>query len=67
MRSVFLEMLQALSEIVYRYRADLLILSGRPSRLPAVRAILEETAALPSHRLISLHQFRVGPWYPFRD
>jgi hypothetical protein len=66
-RSVFLEMLQALAEVVHRYRCDLLILSGRPSRLPAVRAILEETAVLPSHRLISLHQFRVGPWYPYRD
>lgn len=66
-RSVFLEMLQALGEIVYRYRCDILILSGRTSRLPAVRAILEESAALPSHRVLPLHQFRVGQWYPFRD
>jgi len=66
-RSVFLEMLQALGEIVYRYRCDVLILSGRTSRLPAVRAILEESAALPSHRVLPLHLFRVGQWYPFRD
>lgn len=66
-RSVFQEMLQALSEIVARYGCDLLILSGRTSRLPAVRSLLEECGALPSHRIISLHQFRVGQWYPFRD
>jgi hypothetical protein len=66
-RSAFLEMLPALGEAVHRQRCDLLILSGRPSRLPAVRGILEETCALPSHRMISLHQFRVGPWYPYRD
>ena len=66
-RSIFLEMLQALGEIVHRYRCDILILSGRTSRLPAVRGILEESAALPSHRIVSLHQFRVGQWYPFRD
>jgi hypothetical protein len=66
-RSVFLEMLQALGEIVYRYRCDILILSGRTSRLPAVRAILEESAALPSHRILPLHLFRVGSWYPYRD
>lgn len=66
-RSVFLEMLQALGEIVHRYRCDMLILSGRTSRLPAVRAILEESAALPSHRVLPLHLFRVGQWYPFRD
>lgn len=66
-RSAFLEMLRALGEIVHRYRCDLLILSGRTSRLPAVRAILEESGAMPTHRVISLHQFRVGQWYPFRD
>jgi hypothetical protein len=60
-------MLRALGEIVYRYRCDVLILSGRTSRLPAVRALIEECAALPTHRVIALHQFRVGEWYPFRD
>src|SRR5205823_1218327 len=58
---------QALAEVVWRYRADVLILSGRSSRLPAVRAILQEACPLPPHRIISLHQFRVGQWYPFRD
>jgi hypothetical protein len=66
-RSVFVEMLRSLGEVVHRYRADLLILSGRTSRLPAVRALLEECGGLPTHRVIALHQFRVGPWYPFRD
>lgn len=66
-RSVFLDMLQALGEVVHRYRCDALILSGRTSRLPAVRAILEESSALPSHRILPLHLFRVGQWYPFRD
>ncbi|MEZ5728038.1 MAG: virulence factor SrfB [Burkholderiaceae bacterium] len=66
-RSVFLEMLQALGEVVNRLRCDLLILSGRPSRLPAVQAIITESASLPPHRILPLHQFRVGQWYPFRD
>lgn len=66
-RSVVLEMLQAFAEIVYRARADLLILSGRPSRMPAVGAVLTESLALPPHRVVPLHSFRVGAWYPFRD
>ena len=66
-RSVFLEMLQALGEVVWRYRTDLLLLSGRPSRLPAVRDCLQESCILPPHRIVPLHQFRVGQWYPFRD
>lgn len=66
-RGVFLEALQAMGEIVQRFRCDLLILSGRTSRLPAVRSLLEECAALPTHRIVPLHQFRVGQWYPFHD
>ena len=31
-----------------------LVLSGRTSRLPAVRALIEESAALPSHRVMPL-------------
>lgn len=66
-RSVFLEMLQTLGEMVWRYRCDLLLLSGRPSRLPAVAAILRESGCLSPTRIVPLHSFRVGPWYPFRD
>ncbi len=66
-RSVLGPTLGVLAEIVWRYRADLLLISGRPSRLPAVHDILAE--ALPMHvgRIVPLHRFRVGPWYPFRD
>ena len=27
----------------------------------------QETGCLPPHRIVPLHQFRVGQWYPFRD
>lgn len=66
-RSVLFEMLQALAEVVHRCGADLLLLSGRTSKLPAVRALLEESGALPPNRIVSLHRFRVGRWYPFRS
>jgi hypothetical protein len=66
-RSVFKEMLGALAKMVWRHRTDLLILSGRASKLPAVRHLIEESGVLASHRIIQLHQFRVGSWYPFHD
>lgn len=66
-RGVALEMLQAMAEIVYRSRADMLILSGRPSRMPAIQEVLSESMALPPHRIVPLHSFKVGSWYPFRD
>ena len=67
LRGVLDPMLQALGEVVWRHGCDLLLLSGRPSRLPAVKAILDESGCLPPHRIIPLHQLRVGHWYPFRD
>lgn len=66
-RKVFEGMLPALAEMVWRYRCDLLLVSGRPSRLSAVTGLLRESGALPPHRILPLHAFRVGGWYPFRD
>ena len=43
------------------------LLTGRPSRLPAVRSIVEEMLVVPPHRLISMHKYKTGRWYPFRD
>lgn len=65
-RSVLQDVLQALAEVTHRARADLMILSGRPSRMPAAYAILAEACALPPHRIEPLHDFTIGQWYPFR-
>ncbi|MBM3644156.1 MAG: hypothetical protein FJX02_07425 [Alphaproteobacteria bacterium] len=56
-----------LAEIVHAYDCDVLLLSGRPSRLPAIRSLVTELLPLPPERTISLHEYRVGAWYPFRD
>ncbi|MGF1476565.1 MAG: virulence factor SrfB [Geminicoccaceae bacterium] len=66
-RSVMTDVMKAFAELVHRARADLLILSGRTSRMPAIFDTLIETCALPPHRILPLHQYRVGQWYPFRD
>src|SRR3990167_5833685 len=55
------------AEIVHAYDCDVLLLSGRPSRLPGIRSLVMELLPLPPERVISLHEYRVGAWYPFRD
>ncbi len=45
----------------------MVLLTGRPSRLPAVRSVFEEMMAVPPHRLVSMHAYKTGRWYPFRD
>jgi hypothetical protein len=57
--------IQALCEIVYLYHCDVLLLSGRPSRLPGIQALFRALLALPPDRIIALHGYRAGTWYPF--
>lgn len=59
--------LTPLCELVHAYDCDVLLLSGRPSRLPALRALALKLLPLPPDRVIALHDYRVGTWYPFRD
>ncbi|MBI3452001.1 MAG: virulence factor SrfB, partial [Rhodospirillales bacterium] len=59
--------MRVLCEAVHAYDCDVLLLSGRPSRLPAVREIVGELLPLSPDRVIPLHRYRVGDWYPFRD
>lgn len=66
-RSVMKDVLDAFAELVNRMGADMLILSGRPSRMPALFDLIAESSALPPNRILPLHRFRVGQWYPFRD
>ncbi len=55
----------ALCEIVYLYDCDVLLLSGRPSRLPGVQALFRRLLPLPPDRIVPLNGYRAGVWYPF--
>jgi hypothetical protein len=66
-RSLMTDMLRALMEVACRYDVDLVLLSGRPSRFPAIKKIVLESGAIAPHRVIAMHEFRVGQWYPFRS
>lgn len=57
--------LNALGEIVHTYDCDLLLLSGRPSRW---NAVVRQVFAMPPvapDRIVPMHEYLVGPWYPF--
>ena len=66
-RAEMARVLAPLAEVVHAYDCDILLLSGRPSRLPGIRSLVMELLPLPPERVISLHEYRVGAWYPFRD
>jgi hypothetical protein len=66
-REVFQKVLSNMCEVIDHLGCDIVLLTGRPSRLPAVRSIVEEMMVVPPHRLISMHRYKTGRWYPFRD
>ena len=43
------------------------MLTGRPSKQPFIRSLFASSIAINPNRLISLHAYTVGTWYPFRN
>lgn len=56
---------RSLCEIVYLYDCDVLLLTGRPSRLPGVQSLVRALLPLPPDRIVPMHDYRTGAWYPF--
>lgn len=61
------ETLGFLCEVAHAFDCDWLLVSGRPSRLRAVMDTLIARLPLPPHRIIGMHNYVAGGWYPFRD
>lgn len=65
--SVIGQTLADLAEVIHAYDCDILLLSGRPSRLPAIAKVMLAKLPVMPDRVIPMHQYAVGTWYPFRD
>ena len=56
-----------LSEVINHFKADIVLLTGRPSKLPKIRSMILNSCAVTPNRIISMHKYRPGAWYPFLD
>ena len=56
-----------LSEVIYQYDCDFLLLAGRPSRFPAIRSLLLSRLPVTGDRLVCMHDYSVDNWYPYRQ
>lgn len=66
-RDVFQGALDNMLEVIDHLGTDIVLLTGRPSRLPIVRTMVEETMVVPPDRIISMHGYRTDRWYPYRN
>ena len=63
----FEPLLKKIATIMYSYRCDIVLLSGRPSSLQPIRNIFLKYYSVSPNRLIQLNNYYVGHWYPFGD
>jgi hypothetical protein len=57
--------LSLMCEVIHRFDCDVLLMSGRPSRLPIIRDLMLRFLPTPPHRIVFMHEYRVGNWYKF--
>lgn len=57
--------LNSMGEVINAYACDLLLLTGRPSCWNAVVRQIFAMLPVAPDRVIPLHTYLVGPWYPF--
>ncbi len=55
-----------IAEALNHFDPDVVLLAGRPSRLPAIVDLVVDRLAVAPDRVLPLHQYRVGAWYPFK-
>lgn len=63
----FSELFRSLAKAVEAFDCDLVFVSGKPSELPPLRPLLEESLPLLSHRIVFAKDAQVGPWYPLSN
>lgn len=56
-----------LCEAIWTYNCDVLLVSGRPSRLRRIIDMITAAMPVPVHRIIGMYHYRVGAYYSFRD
>ena len=66
-RSTFASVFDNIADAIFKFDADVVLLTGRPSCLPSLISQFRETQAVPADRVIAMRDLRVGNWYPFRE
>ncbi len=63
----FSELFHSLAKAVEVFDCDLVFISGKPSELPPLRPLLEESLPLLPHRVVFAKDMHVGSWYPLSN
>lgn len=64
-QSVMGDIIALMCEVIHKFDCDVLLLTGRPSCFPIIRDLILRYLPIAPHRLIFMHEYKVGNWYPF--
>ena len=64
-RSVMADNFKKLSKVINAFSCDYLLVTGRPSKLPVIREMILEEMSVQPNRVVFMHDYTVGSWYPF--
>lgn len=62
--SICARVIPFIAEIINAYGCDIVLLTGRPSKLPGLHSCFRNQLGLPPERVISLGNYPIGNWYP---
>ncbi|EPH4058798.1 virulence factor SrfB, partial [Salmonella enterica subsp. enterica serovar Chailey] len=57
--------LHAVCEAISHYHCDILLVTGRPTCLPGVQALIRHLQPAPVNRIVWMDKYQVHEWYPF--
>lgn len=60
-------LLKQLSVIISAYGCDFVLTAGRPTTIPKVRELLVKYYVASPDRIINMHTYRIGRWYPYAN
>lgn len=66
-RDVIGDVLQQMTYLVSHFDCDILLLSGRPCRLPEINNIVSSSLSFGLDIIVNLGDYRFGNWYPFAN
>jgi len=64
---LFGKLIRSLAKYAEIFDVDLLMVCGKPSEQPAIKALIQRMLPVASERILFTHGFKAGAWYPFKE
>lgn len=61
------KLLSHISSIVAQYACDVVLLAGKPTKIPVIKEILVRNLPVSPDKIVTLGNYRIGNWYPFSN